>query len=428
MNSRISILEISEVFQNALAHNEIICYEDSSLIFYALDFLEQRVRQVQKLFPPDTIHAIAVKANPLIRILEKFKGYHTGLETASLAELFIAEKLGFKAEKIVFDSPSKTQEEIDYALKLGVHINADSFNELARISKCYYESKSTSRIGLRINPQVGSGTIQSTSVAGKISKFGIPLKEHKHEIIQAFLNYKWLNGVHLHIGSQGISIDLLLDGLKSVFDLVVEINLLLQKEGRQIEYFDMGGGFPVSYHFNATPPSLENYVYLAKSNFPNLFSGKFKLITEYGRYINANSAWAASRVEYVKEETNYKILSVHLGADFLLRKAYNPNDWHHEISVLDKNGILKTDKDPKKYIIAGPLCFAGDIIAKDIELPMIEEGDYIIIHDVGAYTLSMWSRYNSRQIPKILAYSNKSQDFEILKNKESLMDVFNFWK
>lgn len=428
MNSRISIHEISKVFQDALAHNEIICHEDSSLIFYASDILEQRVRQVQKLFPSDTIHAIAVKANPLIKVLEKFKKYNTGLETASLAELFIAEKLGFKADKIIFDSPSKTQEEIEYALKLGVHLNADSFKELTRISKAYCKSKSTSNIGLRINPQVGSGTIKSTSVADKISKFGIPLLEHKQEIIQAFLNYKWLNGIHLHIGSQGISIDLLLEGLKSVFDLVVEINLLLQKEGRQIEYFDMGGGFPVSYHINDAAPSFKNYIDLAKSNHPNLFSGKFKLISEYGRYINANAAWAVSRVEYVKEETNYKILSIHLGADFLLRKAYNPSDWHHEISVLDKNGKLKMGKDPKKYIIAGPLCFAGDIITKDIELPILVEGDFIVIHDVGAYTLSMWSRYNSRQIPKVLAYSLNKQSFEILKKRESLMDVFNFWK
>ena len=42
------------------------------------------------------------------------------------------------------------------------------------------------------------------------------------------------------------------------------------------------------------------------------------------------------------------------------------------------------------------LCFANDIIARDIELPKAEDGDYLVIHDNGAYTFGMWSKYVSR--------------------------------
>lgn len=83
--------------------------------------------------------------------------------------------------------------------------------------------------------------------------------------------------------------------------------------------------------------------------------------------------------------------------------------------------------DKNKYWVAGPLCFSGDVVARDVELPVVEAGDYIIIHDTGAYTLSMWSRYNSRQIPKVIGYHNDTNQFEILKKRETYNDLIRFW-
>lgn len=117
----------------------------------------------------------------------------------------------------------------------------------------------------------------------------------------------------------------------------------------------------------------------------------------------------------------------HVGADLLLRKCYNPGDWNHHITVVDKNGTIKTGTDKTKYMVAGPLCFAGDVIARDLELPVVQEGDYILIHDTGAYTLSMWSRYNSRQMPKVIGYTYENNTFEILKEREPTGDLFDFW-
>ena len=158
-----------------------------------------------------------------------------------------------------------------------------------------------------------------------------------------------------------------------------------------------------------------------------LFNGQFRLITEFGRYIFANSGWVASKVEYVKREPGYNIIITHVGADLFLRKSYNPSDWHHHITVVDKEGKLKTGTDTNKYMVAGPLCFAGDVIARDLELPVVEEGDFVLIHDAGAYTLSMWSRYNSRQMPKVIAYSIENDLFEIIRERENKEDLFEFW-
>lgn len=422
---RISLQTISKVVKKSF-DNSLLTIDNSSAIYYDLDFIEGNIHTLKQIFPSSTIHTIAVKANPLIKILGMLNKFGVGVETASISELDIGHKLGFPSYKIVFDSPTKTWSELQYALKLGVHINADSLNELTRISELYSNIESQSNIGIRINPQVGSGTIKSTSVADKVSKFGVPIKK-RGEIIEAYMKYKWLNSIHFHIGSQGISVTQLLEGWDEVYDLTKEINKGLENLGRQVKYFDIGGGFPVSYTTNDRPPTMKLYIKKASSLYPELFSDKYTLITEFGRYVSANTAFAISRVEYVKDEKSYKILSTHLGADFLLRKAYNPDDWHHDISVLDKYGNIKKGTDNVKYTIAGPLCFSNDIIGENLDLPPVNEGDFIVIHDVGAYTLSMWSRYNSRQVPKVVGYSGTDIDFIVLKEKESIDDLYNFW-
>jgi len=161
-------------------------------------------------------------------------------------------------------------------------------------------------------------------------------------------------------------------------------------------------------------------------DFPALFSNEYSMITEFGRHINANAGWVLSRVEYVKISPHIRTAIIHVGADMFLRKCYRPDDWHHDITVLDKSGRLKSGA-LKKYNLAGPLCFAGDFVAKDVFLPDIEEGDYVVIRDAGAYTLSMWSRYNSRQMPLVLGYYNEGSKVVIVRHREEIDEVVSFW-
>lgn len=429
MLSRISDDTISKVFGRALQQDGLIDEDDTAIIFYDLSFLEKRINDLIGLFPESTLHAIAVKANPLAKILKKIKKLGVGLESATLPELYLAERAGFSHDKIVFDSPVKTTRELEHALKLGVHINADSLLELERIERILKKQPTRSSIGVRINPQVGTGTIPLTSVAGEYSKFGVPIKTHREELRNCFLKYNWLRGVHLHIGSQGCEVELLIKGIETILIFVDEINDCFKRKNiqRKIDIFDMGGGLPVSYHRDKHPFGMAQYREELGIRFKELFSNDFKLITEFGRYIHANTSWVASRVEYVKREIKVNTAMIHVGADLFLRKCYRPDDWHHEIIAVDKYGKIKSGKDENNYVVAGPLCFAGDVIAKEIELPEIEENDYIIIHDTGAYTLSMWSRYNSRQIPKVIGYYEDGGKFEILRNREKKEDLWDFW-
>jgi len=420
MIARTSIDRISHLVAKSLPYFE----DHDAMILYDMDILRDRVEGLIKAYPESTIHAIAMKANPLDEVLKFFRSYDLGVEVASSAEMYIASANDFPSQSVVYNSPAKTRREIVYALEHGYHINVDSFDELDRIAQIRPTQNSTSNIGIRVNPQTGSGHIESTSVATAYSKFGIPINIFRKEIIEAYKEHSFLNSLHLHIGSQGMPLDQLLFATSIIYDLAEYINH--QIGGQQIKYFNIGGGLPVSYRYTKEPIDMIDYAALLKRDVPGLWSGRYQMVTEYGRYINANAAVAISKVEYIKDFNSKKIASIHLGADLLLRECYNPSDWYHEISVLDKDGNVKTGKDEIPYDIAGPLCFSGDIIAKDLTMPKLEEGDFIVVHDVGAYTLGMWSRYNSRQIPIVLGADGDK--LQVLKEKESVKELHDFWK
>lgn len=94
---------------------------------------QHKLAELSEAFPHPALNALAVKTNPLIKMLRMAADKGFGAECASAGELAIAKKAGFPAERIVFDSPVKTEQEISYALDEKIHINADNAQELALI-------------------------------------------------------------------------------------------------------------------------------------------------------------------------------------------------------------------------------------------------------------------------------------------------------
>jgi diaminopimelate decarboxylase len=430
VNENLSTGSIGKALRSALL-NGIIREEDTAVVFYDLGFLEARIRQLVSCFPPGTLHGLAIKANPLIRVMELVKDISPdiGVEAASMGEVTLALKCGYHPGRIVYDSPVKTHREIEFALRTGININVDNLSELDRVAKIIGTLAGlpamAGSVGLRINPQVGVGKILESSVAGAYSKFGIPINQQRAEIEHAFLSYPWLTGLHLHVGSQGCPMTMLIGGIGVLYDFATELNLKRRDAGfPPISRFDIGGGLPIAYDSRSVAPSMAEYAGEIAKRAPGL--SEMKMITEFGRWVYTNSGWTVSRVEYVKRESAVNTAMIHTGADLFVRECLNPKDWSHEYSVFDRNGNLKTGTDHQPYNLAGPLCFSGDIIAKNVYLPIINEGDFVVIHDTGGYTFSMWSRYNSRLTPRIAGY--RDDRFEILKERETLEELHNFWK
>jgi diaminopimelate decarboxylase len=395
--------------------------DTNAALFHDLGRVRARLAELSALFPPGALHAVAIKANPLVELLRALVAEGAGLEAASFEEVHLALAAGCPPGRIVFDSPAKTRAEIAAALELGVALNVDNFDELGRVAEARARAGSTSTIGMRINPLVGEGAIAMTSVAGRSSKFGVPI-DAEEAITRAFAEHDFLSGLHVHVGSQGMPLAQLVTGVARVAALRERIERAVG-QGR-VRTFDIGGGLPAPYRETDQVPSIGDYVRALREAAPSLFRGEMQLVTEFGRALHATAGWAASRVEYVKRAGETPMAIVHLGADLLVRRALRPDEWHHDLSVLDAAGRAK--EGPRSpWTVAGPLCFSGDILARGAPLPAIEPGDFVVIHDVGAYTLGMWSRHCSRGMPLVLGYDDTS--FKVLRRHETPADVVAFW-
>ena len=135
---------------------------------------------------------------------------------------------------------------------------------------------------------------------------------------------------------------------------------------------------------------------------PALFSGEFRVITEFGRSVMAKNGFMIARVEYTKVTGGRHIAITHAGAQVATRTVFMPDLWAIRVSALDPAGRPKAGERVVQDV-AGPCCFAGDIIASRRMLPLLEPDDWVLLHDTGAYYFSTPFVYNS--LPRIAVHA-----------------------
>jgi len=372
----------------------------TTVAFVDTGSLAETVARLHQAFPDHFTHMFAAKANTMSSALLQVKALGMGCEVASPGELEQALRAGFEPSAIVYDEPAKTRHVLKKLLGLGVGLNIDNFQELARVREIMSRDGSSSRIGFRINPQVGAGSITAMSTATRTSKFGFALEDdgNRQAIVEAYLGAPWLTSIHTHVGSQGCSLDLMTAGIRKVVDLAEEINVSAGR--RQIELVDIGGGLPVNFESDEIKPDFADYAASLKNSVPELFDGRYLAKTEFGRSIFAKNGFIATRIEYTKQSGGRHIAISHAGAQIATRTVFMPDFWKIRLSVADATGAGKSGNELSQDI-AGPLCFAGDMIGTDRLLPMIEPGDYVVLHDTGAYYFSNPFYYNALAAPAV---------------------------
>ncbi len=351
---------------------------------------------------PGVLHTFAAKACSLVPVLRLLADCRMGCEVASPGELRLALEAGFPASRIVLDSPAKTREEIRLALALGVAVNADSLDELRRID-ALRNPGTASVLGLRVNPQVGGGSIGPMSTATDTSKFGVALRDPgaREAIVAAFRDRPWLTRLHAHVGSQGCPLELIAAGVARTHELAEEINATLGV--RQITSLDIGGGLPVNFADETVHPTYADYVAALAAAAPGLFSGRYALVTEFGRSLLAKNGFIGARVEYTKDAGGRRIALTHAGAQTATRTVLMPGAWPLRIGAFGPDGAPK-DGPVVAQDIAGPCCFAGDVVAYGNELPELAEDDLVVLYDTGAYYFSTPWAYNSLPRPAVYGF------------------------
>ncbi|MEU8438988.1 diaminopimelate decarboxylase [Streptomyces microflavus] len=381
--------------------------------FVDTDGVRSSVAALREAFAhsPGVLHTFAAKASSLVPVLRLLADCGMGCEVASPGELRLAVEAGFAPGTIVLDSPAKTREEIRLALALGVAVNADSIDELRRID-ALRNRDAASVLGLRVNPQVGGGAIGPMSTATDTSKFGVALRDPgaREAVVRAFEARPWLTRLHAHVGSQGCPLELIAAGVADTYELAEEINERLGT--RQVTSLDIGGGLPVNFTGDTVHPTYASYVDALTAAAPGLFSGRYALVTEFGRSLLAKNGFIGARVEYTKDAGGRRIALTHAGAQTATRTVFMPGSWPLRV------GAFAADGSPKPgpvlaQDIAGPCCFAGDVVAHGRELPELAEGDFVVLYDTGAYYFSTPWAYNSLPRPAVYGFRSSAPDGEV---------------
>jgi len=430
---------MEDIFQHVVSEKKLINEESTSIDIFDIDFFKARLQSLKAAFPEDFfLHAMALKGNSFRGVLRITLESGFGGECASMPEALHALSVGFPSDKVVFDSPCKTKADIKTALETGIIMNLDNEHEaevVDELLKNECKDFEPNVIGMRINPVVGGGEHAILSTATKLSKFGLPLMEQtKERIIGLYKSYEWMNGIHFHVGSQGIPINLFVNGAKVVMDFVKEIEAAT---GRKLTSIDIGGGLSSTYKDSEEPEAFayRKYRELLEEKTPELFSGKYRIITEFGRSLLLKAGKSLTRINYIKNwlpDFVRPICLTHIGTNQFIRSTYLPKTWSHRMSAIDgKTGKLKDSEEKIAYDIAGPLCFQGDFLGHDVTLPKVEKGDIIVVHDTGGYTMSMYSKYNSITPSTVYGYERRGEGggFRIrcFKERETPEETLAFW-
>ena len=375
---------------------------------YSLKKIRENIQNFKNHFNKiNPLICYAVKANSNLNILKEIKKTNLGADVVSGGELMKALKAGIKPKKIVFSGVGKISEEIEYAInKKILLINAESKSEILEIEKIAKRKKKIVDIGIRLNPNTDAKTLSQISTGKKENKFGVDQKVFL-QLVNLVKKSKNLNlkCLSVHIGSQILN-------QKPYQDMLKIVKKVINLSNYSFEYVDLGGGMGIDYDHNNSKLNLKKYSQEIKKF---LKSHNCKIIFEPGRSIIGNAAVLITKVIYIKKGFKKDFVILDAAMNDLIRPAlYGAK---HKIMPLKKNNR----KSKKIYEFVGPVCESTDTFATIKNYQKLNERDYLIICDVGAYGMSLASNYNVR--PKPLEILIKNSKIQILDKRQKLSDL-----
>lgn len=364
---------------------------ETPFYYYDMELLRQTLESCKSASDKFGFHVhYAFKANFNERVLLAIQKMGFGADCVSGNEVEKAIELGFNPSHVVFAGVGKSDKEISLALNHNIYcFNVESVQELGIINDLAGKLGKTTRVAIRINPNVDAHTHHYITTGLEENKFGINQWELKAcvEELKKCDNLK-LIGIHFHIGSQITNLDI----FKSLCIKVNELSSWFGEHGFQLEILNVGGGFGVDYHNPdaAAVNDFESY-FEVFDKFLERRTGQ-EVHFELGRALVAQSGNLISRILYVKNGLKKNFLILDAGMTELMRPALYQA--YHKIENISAEITAET----VKYDVVGPICESSDWLGKEVELPLSHRGDLIAIRTAGAYGEVMASGYNLRDI------------------------------
>lgn len=330
----------------------------------------------------------AVKACPNPFLIQILHEYGCGCDCSSLTELMLSNAMGINGHDIMFSSNDTPAEDYAYCAKVGGIINLDDITHIDFVENILGKLPET--MSCRYNPggvfTMSNGIMDNPGDA----KYGFTTE-------QLFEGYRILKekgvkhfGLHAFLASNTVTNEYYPKLAKELFEIAVQIK---EKVGVELEFINLSGGVGIAY----TPDQMPNDIREIGAGVHQVYDevlvpagmGNVAIYTEMGRFMMG--PYGALVTQAIHEKHTHK---EYIGVDACAVNLMRPAMYgaYHHITVLGKEDAACDHM----YDVTGSLCENNDKFAIDRELPKIDMGDYLVIHDTGAHGFAMGYNYNGK--------------------------------
>lgn len=388
--------------------------------FYLYD--EQAIRDNMKRFTkafsifPVFREYFAVKACPNPYILKILAEEGCGADCSSLPELMLADMAEIKGNHVMFTSNETPAAEYKFAAGLKNIINLDDITHIEFLKNAL-GGELPETICFRYNP--GNLKQGCNNIIGKPeeAKYGLT----REQILEAYKICKAEGvkhfGLHTMVASNELNPDFFVDTAKLLFELCAEIK---EKCGVRIEFVDLGGGLGIPYKPDQKAINYDELAKGIRAEYDRVVVpaglDPLEIYWECGRPITGPYGWLITKAIHEKH-----IYREYIAVDSCMADLMRPGMYgaYHEVTVSGKENAPKDHV----YDVVGSLCENCDKFAVQRQLPKIDMGDYVIIHDAGAHGRAMGFNYNGKlRCGEVLMRPDGT--FKEIRRKETVDDLF----
>ncbi len=330
-----------------------------------------------------------VKANPSPLVLEAVARRGGGADCASRSETLTALSAGIPPERISYNTPAPSIEHAVQLLRQGATVVADSPHMLRALADRVEPSGLRGRLFVRVNPGrlpgylAAGGHQRYTAHGDPRSQFGIP----SEELIDAIRGLRLpITGLHVHVGTMMDNLEAFAQGLEFLHALADEVRDATDHRPTTI---NLGGGLGLPHDRTQQHPTIEALA--------GALAGRLREDLDYqvepGNSLVGDSFALLTRIVAMKDTRGRRFGVCDVGTDQLIK--HTVAGWRHEIVDATHRPLPQEGEDA----LAGPLCFAGDVLLPSTDLSGLGQGDLLLVRHTGAYCEAIASRFNGRLGP-----------------------------
>jgi diaminopimelate decarboxylase len=398
--------------------NELVRSFGSPLFVISEKTLRNTCKKAKKSFItryPNVQFAWSYKTNYLNAVCSIFHQEGSWAEVVSGFEYDKAIALGVAADKIIFNGPDKSEEDLTKAIKNNSLIHIDHLDEFYTIVELVDKLKKRPRVAIRVN--------MDTGVYPMWDRFGFNYENGQAwDAMNKIMHSEKMDlvGLHCHIGTFMLSPNAYGVAAAKLADLAISLQ---KKFNHEISYFDLGGGFASRNTLKGaylpgidTNPTFDDYAEVITTALLNSNFKKDKLpllILETGRALVDEAGFLiGSVVSNKRSSTGKRTTILDAGVNILFTSFW----YDHKITPAQPFTHYS-----EETCIYGPLCMNIDVIRENVNLPLLNKGEQVVIHNVGAYNMTQWMQFITLR-PRVVLI-DESRNVHIIREKETLANM-----